>query len=209
MTASNGHSELHRSRTLIERLWLRTRRIKEWMERQHQMREIPADTTPGGGDLTHIFAAALAYFALVFATGFILGSVRVPLIEPRFGKFIATLIEAPIMIAAIIVAAGYVTASFALAGRRLALSFVGILAVFFAGIADLCVGLFLMQLRFGEQLVYLMTPAGLTYLLLLAIFAAMPLVGDLWRRRARRADGALHVGVVELDQEKKPNSWKT
>ncbi len=173
------------------------------------MFERPIDNPSVNVTPSNTLGAALTYFVLVFATGFVLGAVRVPFLEPRFGKLIATLIEAPIMIVAIIIAACHVTAWFALAGRRLELSFVGILAVSLAAVADLCVGLLLRQMSFGEQLLYLMTPAGLTYLLLLAIFAATPLLGDLWRQRASRADSAPHAGIIEPDQAKEPTTWQT
>ncbi len=166
------------------------------------MIEFTAKSPPIAVGLARTLGAALTYFGLVFATGFVLGAVRVPFIEPRFGKLIATLIEAPMMIVVIAVAARHVTTSFSLSGHRVALLCVGTIAVSLAAIADLCVGLFLRQMSFGEQLLYLMKPAGLTYLLLLSIFAAMPLVGDLWRRRASRAGNALHGGGVELNQEK-------
>jgi hypothetical protein len=141
--------------------------------------------SPGSvsGNLTRILGAGLVYFALVFSTGFMQGSVRVPLLEPRLGKFFATLLEAPLMIMAIVVAAKSVTAWFELTGRKAALLFVGIWAVSLAAAADLCVGLFLRVMSFGEQVLLLLTPAGLTNLILLAVCATMPLFADLWRSR--------------------------
>lgn len=40
---------------------------------------------------TQSIKAGLAYFALVFGTGFVLGAVRVTLLVPRFGERIAEL----------------------------------------------------------------------------------------------------------------------
>lgn len=162
---------------------------------------VPANTLYVEIAPSRILGASLTYFALVFATGFVLGAVRVPFIEPRFGKFLATLIEAPIMIVAITIAARYVTVWFAFSGRRFALSLVGGLAIAFMVVADLGVGLFLRQMSFDEQLFNLMTPGGLTYLLLLAIFAAMPLIRDLWRQRERRANRVCFGAVVCSDQD--------
>lgn len=45
----------------------------------------------------HIFEAAALYFAIVFAAGFVLGSVRELWAVPRFGQRVAELIEEPIM----------------------------------------------------------------------------------------------------------------
>jgi hypothetical protein len=113
-----------------------------------------------------------------------LGSVRVSLVEARFGKSFATVLEAPLMIIAITLAARSVTAWFELAGCKVALLLLGVLEFLLAAIADFCVGLFLKELSFGEQVLSLPTPAGFIYLLLLALFAAMPLADDLWRSRA-------------------------
>lgn len=50
-----------------------------------------------------VFTASL-YFLAVFAVGFVLGPIRVLLLEPRFGPVIAVLCEAPFLIAAFVVA---------------------------------------------------------------------------------------------------------
>lgn len=42
--------------------------------------------------------AAIVYFALVFAAGFALGTIRVLWIAPRWGELPAVLLEAPIML---------------------------------------------------------------------------------------------------------------
>ena len=42
--------------------------------------------------------AGLAYFAIVFALGFVLGLVRVPFLVPRVGETTAVLIELPIIL---------------------------------------------------------------------------------------------------------------
>jgi hypothetical protein len=43
--------------------------------------------------------AGVAYFLLIFAAGFLLGTVRVVLLVPGFGELTAVLIELPIMLA--------------------------------------------------------------------------------------------------------------
>jgi len=47
-----------------------------------------------------IVRAALAYWAAVFALGFVLGTLRVTLLAPRLGETPAVLIELPAMLAA-------------------------------------------------------------------------------------------------------------
>lgn len=138
----------------------------------------------GNDDHLWIGCAALSYFVAVFAAGVVLGSVRVPIIEPRFGRFVATLVEAPLLIAAMLLAARFITDRFELADRRSALAAVGIAAVALVLAADFAAGLLIRQMSFGEQVLHLMTPAGLVYLLLLAIFAAAPLGLDRWRSRS-------------------------
>src|SRR5579883_2596395 len=49
--------------------------------------------------------AGLLYFALVFGTGFVLGTVRTLWIVPRLGDRTAELLEAPVMLAVIVAAA--------------------------------------------------------------------------------------------------------
>jgi hypothetical protein len=60
-----------------------------------------------GGTLRNNFLASLKmqilksgalYFALVFGTGFVLGTIRVLLVVPRIGTRTAELIETPVMI---------------------------------------------------------------------------------------------------------------
>lgn len=58
--------------------------------------------------------AAIAYFSIVFAAGFLLGIVRVPLLVPPFGEHIAELMEMPLMLLAILFAARWTVQRFSL-----------------------------------------------------------------------------------------------
>jgi hypothetical protein len=51
-----------------------------------------------------ILKAALAYFALVFGAGFLLGPIRILFIVPRFGVLVAELMEYPLMLVVIVAA---------------------------------------------------------------------------------------------------------
>jgi hypothetical protein len=67
--------------------------------------------------------AGLAYFALVFGTGFMLGAIRVTWLVPRLGVRSAELLEMPLMAVVIVLAARFVVRRFALppvSGLRLA-----------------------------------------------------------------------------------------
>jgi hypothetical protein len=136
-------------------------------------------------DVARVLGAAVTYFALVFAAGCTLGPVRVLFLEPVFGRLLATLIEGPVLIAAMIIAARSVTDWFRFSGHALELTIVGLVAFAAVMLADLVVGLFAFETSIGDQLLELLAPAGLVYLLLLTIFAAMPLLSDVWQRRQR------------------------
>jgi hypothetical protein len=51
--------------------------------------------------------AAVAYFLIVFAVGFVLGTVRVLLVIPRVGPSAAVLMEAPILLSASWIVCGW------------------------------------------------------------------------------------------------------
>jgi hypothetical protein len=55
-----------------------------------------------------VLKSGVVYFALVFAAGFALGTIRTLWIAPRTGARAAELMEAPIMLAVSLVAAGWV-----------------------------------------------------------------------------------------------------
>ena len=48
----------------------------------------------------HLVAATILYFPIVFGTGFLCGPIRVFWLEPRLGEALATLCEAPFLLAA-------------------------------------------------------------------------------------------------------------
>ncbi len=74
-----------------------------------------------------ISGAAVTYWAIVFALGFVLGTVRVLLVIPRVGLVPATLLELPLILAASWFAAGWLVRRFAIANPSEAL-IVGALA---------------------------------------------------------------------------------
>ena len=59
-----------------------------------------------------ILKAGVIYFLLLFALGWTLGPIRELWAVPRFGRMTALLVEAIIMLIAMIVAAGWVTLRF-------------------------------------------------------------------------------------------------
>ena len=61
--------------------------------------------------------AAALYFALVFAAGFVLGTIRVLMIAPRLGELAAVLLETPVMLVLSWLACGAAIRAFAIRGR--------------------------------------------------------------------------------------------
>ena len=76
-----------------------------------------------------ILKAGILYFALVFGAGFVLGPIRMLWVVPRVGTRIAELLEMPIMLAVIIVAARWLVRRLAMpstASSRLGMGFLAL-----------------------------------------------------------------------------------
>jgi hypothetical protein len=84
-----------------------------------------------------VLKAAGLYFILVFGTGFLLGIVRVPFLVPRVGVRIAELLEMPVMLVAIVLAARHVVRTFALPATGPASACAGLLALALTFVAEL------------------------------------------------------------------------
>lgn len=123
-----------------------------------------------------ILKASLAYAAIVFGVGFVLGSVRVFLVVPKTGVRWAELLETPWMLAASFLAARFIIRKLGPfdGAQRIA---AGIGALVFMLLAE-C-GFILAQGRSIPEYLASRDPvSGPVYLLSLALFAAMPfLVG--------------------------------
>ena len=85
-----------------------------------------------------VLRAGSTYVALVFAAGFLLGSIRVPFLVPRLGERNAELLEAPVMLAVIFFASRYVVRRFAFGANAAVL--VGLVALALLVGAELVLG---------------------------------------------------------------------
>ena len=121
-----------------------------------------------------VLKASVVYFALVFGTGFVLGAIRVAFLVPRLGVRAAELLEMPVMLVAIIVAARYVVRRFALAANVAARLPVGLAALVMLVICELA--LVAVQGQSLPGYVESRDPvSGSVYLVMLVVFALMPL----------------------------------
>ena len=122
-----------------------------------------------------IARAALAYFAVVFAVGAVLGAVRETLVLPRYGPLGAVAVEAPAMLLACWIAARWVVRRFTVigVGNRLRL---GLVAFALLMVAELAGSIGLRGMAPGQWLAHFTEPAGFLSLALFVAFAAMPLI---------------------------------
>jgi hypothetical protein len=120
--------------------------------------------------------AGALYFALVFGAGFVLGPIRILWLVPRFGTRIAELMETPLMFAVIIVAARWVVRRLALSSTSSKRLGVGIIALGLLLVAEFSLVLWLRGLTFRDYLASRDPVAGTVYIVMLGLFAIMPLL---------------------------------
>lgn len=122
--------------------------------------------------LRRLLLHALGYFGLVFTAGFILGVLRTLFVVPYVGSRAAELVEAPLMLGAIVLCARLIARRYG--GPRSGLVAVGTLAAIAVLSADVLVGIGLRDMKPLEALFGRDVIAGPVYYLLVATFAAMP-----------------------------------
>ena len=120
--------------------------------------------------------AALLYFVLVMGVGFALGSVRVPLLVPRIGERYAELVEMPLMLMAIFLAARHVVQRFALPQRTFIRMQVGFVALALSVAAELILAAVLQGRSVAAYVASRDPVSGSVYLAVLVIFALMPAI---------------------------------
>lgn len=86
--------------------------------------------------------AGAAYFALVFAIGFALGTIRVLVVIPRFGDTNAVLIELPVMLVLSWMACAWLVHRFAVPPRTAERLAMGALAFALLMVGELAVSVF-------------------------------------------------------------------
>jgi hypothetical protein len=122
--------------------------------------------------------AGLVYFLIVFAAGFVIGPVRILVLEPRLGPVGALLIELPIMIAVMVLAARWALARFRVPARWNAWLTMGALALALQQIGDIAVAIMLRGMTMMDHWRHFTTAEGMMFAASLIIFLLMPgLVG--------------------------------
>lgn len=137
---------------------------------------------------THSIKAGLAYFALVFGAGFVLGALRVSILVPRFGERISELSEMPLMFAVIVITARFVMRRFAVPFSIAARLGAGLLALGLLLAAELLLAVVLQERSLADYVASRDPVSGSVYLAMLVLFALMPVfIGQTDRVRDRNA----------------------
>ena len=120
--------------------------------------------------------AGVLYFAVVFAVGFLLGTIRTLWVVPRVGTRTAELMETPIMLAVAIVAARWTVVRLSVPMMWSARLEMDCMALVLMLIAEFGLVLWLRGLSIREYLATRDPVSGTVYYLMLAVFAVMPLL---------------------------------
>jgi hypothetical protein len=132
------------------------------------------------------FKAGAIYFLLVFALGWVLGPIRELWAVPRFGRVTALLIEAVIMLIAMIISARWVMRRFEVHPTLGSTIPVGLVALGILVPAEIAGVLWVRGSSLQEYLASFATAPGVISLIMFLLFAAMPsLVALLTRGRVR------------------------
>ncbi len=123
-----------------------------------------------------ILKAGPAYFALVFGAGFVLGSIRVPIVVPHVGERIAELIETPFMFVVVLMAARFIVRRFALPTHTVVRLGVGIVALGLLVVAEFLLVVAIQGKSLGEYVASRDPISGTVFLVMLVLFALMPLI---------------------------------
>lgn len=124
--------------------------------------------------------AGLVYFALTFAAGFALGTIRTLAISPRVGELAAVIVECPVMLNLAWIACGWTVRRChvpAIASERLVM---GVVAFATLILAEAGVGIALFGRTVAEHIGSYARPAAQVGLAAQIVYAAFPLM-----RRAR------------------------
>lgn len=145
-----------------------------------------------GGTGQQTLKAGGLYFILVFGAGFVLGTIRVLFMVPVIGSRTAELLEMPVMLVGIIVAARWVVRSLDVPSTVSSRLGMGGMALGLILVLDFTVVLWVRGLSIRQYLEAFDPVAGTAYVVMLGIFAVMPLLlslGEPLTESARASEG--------------------
>jgi hypothetical protein len=131
-----------------------------------------------------ILKAGALYFALVFGAGFVLGTVRTLWVVPRIGTRTAELLEEPMMLVIIILAARWLVRRLSVSPKASSRLSMGGIALGLMLVVEFTFVLWLRGLSIRDYLAGRDPVAGTAYYAMLVLFAIIPLLV------ARRSAGA-------------------
>lgn len=138
--------------------------------------------------------AAVEYVARVFGAGFALGIVRELWVRPRVGVRAAELLELPLMLVVVVLAARAIDRRWLATARARMRVAVGLSALVFLLAAEVGLGVALRGLSVRDALLARDPVSGTAYYLSLVVFALMP-----WYLARRSADrGARGPGAAPM-----------
>jgi len=139
-------------------------------------------------------AAGVVYFLLMFGVGWILGPIRELWAVPHLGRGAATLLEAVIMLIAMVVAARWVIRRFAVPQTTPATTRIGLVALGLLIPAEIAGVVFARGLSLHDYFARFLTVPGVISLVRFLLFAAMPALVTLviFRHLERSSDP--HIG---------------
>lgn len=133
-----------------------------------------AASSSGLSLLRLILKSGLLYFTLVFTFGFMLGPIRLLWAVPHFGTRVSELVEMPLMLVTIILAARWVVRRLTIPSMRWVRLSMGLTALGFLLTAELSLVLWLHGFSITEYWATRDPVSGSVYLLMLGVFALMP-----------------------------------
>jgi hypothetical protein len=135
-----------------------------------------------------VVAAGVVYFLVVFGAGFVLGPIRVLWLVPRVGVRMAELLEMPIMLLVIVLAARWIARRFAVPSATATRFGMGLVALALLLTAEFMLVRWLQGMTVREYLAARDPVSGAVYLAMLSVFAAMPWLVSLFEH----GKGSMH-----------------
>ena len=119
--------------------------------------------------------AGAAYFAIVFAIGFVLGTIRTLWVSSHIGELRAVIIELPIILAASWLVCGWIISRTSLSYKLAERAIMGAVAFALLMTAEISLSVFAFGNDWSEHLAKIASTVGAIGLLGQLTFAAMPL----------------------------------